>query len=214
MVATGMDYLKDPDAIYRASFAAIREAVALDALPEALRPLAVRLVHACGRVEVAAALKWQDDPSGAARAALEAGAPVLVDATMVAAGITRRFLPHGNDVICTLGDDRTAALAADMNTTRSAAAVDLWRPHLGGAVVAIGNAPTALFRLLEILAEQGAPRPAAILAFPVGFVGAAESKDALVAAETGVPYVTLPGREGGSALAAAAVNAVCHGAEA
>lgn len=200
-------YLKDPDAIYRASFAAIREAAPIDALPADVQPLALRLVHTTGMPDVLDDLTFTEGAGQAGRDALTAGMPVLVDATMVAAGITRRFLPAENDIICTLNDEKTSPLATSKQTTRSAAAVDLWAPHLEGAVVAIGNAPTALFRLLELLAD-GAPRPALILGFPVGFVGAAESKDALIAQTSDIPYVTLRGRRGGSAMAAAAVNAL------
>lgn len=208
-----MEYLKDPAEIYRASFAAIRDAVDLGDVPEGLRPLVIRLVHACGRPEIVGALRWSGDPLAAARAALECGAPVIVDAAMVAAGIMRAALPRDNAVVCTLADDRAYAEAERLGTTRSAAAVDLWVPKLGGAVVAIGNAPTALFRLLELLAQPETPRPAAIFAFPVGFIGAAEAKRALVEAEPGIPFITLAGREGGSAFAAAAINAVTQGTD-
>ena len=208
-----MDYLRDPEQIYRASFAAVRRAVDLDGVPEALHPIVLRLVHAGGRPEIVAALRWSGDPAGAARAALAQGAPVIVDATMVAAGITESRLPARSRVLCTLRDNRVPHLARQHRTTRSAAAVDLWLPDLAGAVVAIGNAPTALFRLLERLQDPDTPPPAALFAFPVGFIGAAESKAALIAAGTAVPYLTLTGREGGSALAAAAVNAAAQGAE-
>ncbi|MCP5366256.1 MAG: precorrin-8X methylmutase [Hyphomicrobiales bacterium] len=204
---SGDDYIRDPAAIYRASFGAIRAEADLAGLSPDLERLAVRLIHACGMVDIVGDLAAGGDPVAAGRAALAAGAPVLVDARMVELGIMRRHLPADNAVICTLNDDRVAAAAAAEGTTRSAAAVDLWRPHLAGAVVAIGNAPTALFRLLELLAA-GAPPPAVILGFPVGFVGAAESKEALIAQAGAVPYVTLRGRRGGSALAAAAVNAM------
>jgi precorrin-8X/cobalt-precorrin-8 methylmutase len=206
-------YLRDPEEIYRASFAAIRRAVDIDGIPGFLQPVILRLVHACGRPEIVAALRWSGDPAGAAHTALAQGAPIIVDATMVAAGITESRLSAGNRVICTLRDDRVADLARQNRITRSAAAVDLWLSDLQGAVVAIGNAPTALFRLLELLALPETPRPAALFAFPVGFIGAAEAKDALVAADAGVPYLTLAGREGGSALAAAAINAVVRGAD-
>jgi len=202
-----VSWLRDPAAIERRSFELIAAEAGLAALPQPLRPLAARLVHACGMPDIVADLAWAGDPVTAGRAALVAGAPVLVDAGMVAAGITRRRLPAGNAVLCTLDEPTVRALAAALATTRSAAALELWRPRLEGAVVAIGNAPTALFRLLELLAE-GAARPAVILAFPVGFVGAAESKAALIAAATAVPFVTLRGRRGGSAMAAAAVNAL------
>jgi len=194
-------YLRDPEAIYRQSFALIRAETDLSSVPPGLHPLVLRLVHACGMPDILGNLAWGGDPGGAGRAALAAGAPVLVDAQMVAHGLSRRHL-ETNRVICTL--DAAQAKAGD---TRSAAAVEMWAPYLAGAVVAIGNAPTALFRLLEILAA-GAPRPAVILGFPVGFVGAAESKDALIAAAGEVPFLTLRGRVGGSALAAAAVNAL------
>jgi len=207
-----VDYLKDPDEIYRASFAAIRDAVDLDGVPAALQPLAIRLVHACARPEIIAALRWSGDPCGAAQDALRVGAPVLVDAAMVAAGIMRAALPRDNEIVCTIADDRAYEGAKKLATTRSAAAVDLWVPSLAGAVVAIGNAPTALYRLLELLEQPRTPRPAAIFAFPVGFIGAAESKQALIESSAGVPYMTLTGRDGGSAFAAAAINAVTRGA--
>jgi precorrin isomerase len=207
MAGRPLDYMRDPAAIYRASFAAIRAAAPLERLPIALQPLAVRLVHACGMPDIVADLAWQGDAVAAGRAALAAGAPVLVDATMVAVGIQQARRPAGNQVLCLLDQPEAAARAAAGTITRSAAAVELWQPHLAGAVVAIGNAPTALFRLLELLAE-GAPAPAALLAFPVGFIGAAEAKDALIEAAPPCPYVTLCGRRGGSALAAAAVNAL------
>ncbi len=200
-----LDYLRDPTAIYRRSFAIVRAEADLGGLPAELAEVAVRLVHACGMPDITADLAWSGDVVGQARAALAAGSAVITDARMVAEGII------GNaKVICTLGDPLVADLAAERATTRSAAAVELWTPHLAGSVVAIGNAPTALFRLLERLAE-GAPKPAAILAFPVGFVGAAESKAALIDADIDVPYLTLRGRRGGSALAAAAVNAIAAG---
>jgi precorrin-8X/cobalt-precorrin-8 methylmutase len=193
-----MDYLRDPEAIYRQSFAAIRREVDLTDMPESLHAIALRLVHACGRPEIVRDLAWRGDPAAAAKGVRT----IFVDATMVAAGITRL------SARCTLNDPRVPGLAKEHGTTRSAAAVDLWRDGLAGAVVAIGNAPTALFRLLEILAEPNPPQPAAIFAFPVGFVGAAESKEALIASGTTVPYLTLRGRFGGSALAAAAINAL------
>lgn len=206
-------YLKDPAEIYRASFAAIREAVDLTGIPAPLHPLVIRLVHACGRPEIVGALHWSGDPLGAAHDALRNGAPVLVDANMVAAGIMRTNLPRDNKIICTIGDDRAYDGAKRDATTRSSAAVDLWLPSLAGAVIAIGNAPTALFRLLELLAQPETPRPAALFAFPVGFIGAAESKQALIDAGLTVPFMTLTGREGGSAFAAAAINAVLRGAD-
>ncbi len=201
------DYVRDPAEIYRRSFAAVRAETDLSDLPEPLHPMALRLVHACGQPEIAADLAWGGDPSGAGRSALERGAPIIVDSTMVAAGITRARLPGGNEVLCTLDAPGVADAARASAGTRSAAAVDLWPPRLADAVVAIGNAPTALFRLLEGLAE-GWPPPAVVLAFPVGFVGAAESKAALIADGGGIPFLTLRGRRGGSAMAAAAVNAL------
>lgn len=207
-----MDYLKDPAEIYRASFATIRDVVDLGDVPEPLKPLVIRLVHACGRPEIITALHWSGDPLSAAHDALMRGAPVLVDASMVAAGIMRTAMPGENEIVCTLADDRAYEGAKRNRTTRSAAAVDLWLPSLAGAVIAIGNAPTALFRLVELLQQPETPRPAAIFAFPVGFIGAAESKQALIEADLAVPYITLTGREGGSAFAAAAINAVLRGA--
>jgi precorrin-8X/cobalt-precorrin-8 methylmutase len=200
-------YLRDPAAIYRESFATIRREAPLDGLPEDLRPVVLRLIHACGMPDIVADLAWTPDAVSAGRAALRAGAPILVDATMVAAGIRRTDPPAANPILCTLQDDATAARAATCATTRSAAAVDGWRDHLGGAVVAIGNAPTALFRLLELLAD-GAPAPALVLGFPVGFIGAAEAKDALIGHRPQVPHIALRGRRGGSAIAAAALNAL------
>ncbi len=195
-------YLKDPAAIYRRSFALIRCEVDLTRIPRALHGLAVRLVHASGEPALLQDLRWSDDAAQRARNALASRAPIFVDSEMVAAGIQRR-----DRVRCLLNDSRVPRLARKLGTTRSAAAVELWRPELGDAVVAIGNAPTALFHLLEMIAE-GAPKPAIILGFPVGFVGAAESKQALTDNSAGLAYVTLLGRRGGSALAAAAVNAL------
>ncbi len=200
-------YLKDPDAIYSASFAAIRALAPVDQLPAAVQPLALRLIHTCGMPDILDDLVVTEGAIQAGQEALAAGKPILVDATMVGAGITRRFLPADNEVICTLNDEKTRKLAGELGTTRSAAAVDLWQPHLEGAIVAIGNAPTALFHLLERL-EDGAPRPALILGFPVGFVGAVESKEALISHTPALPFATLRGRRGGSAMAAAAVNAL------
>jgi precorrin-8X/cobalt-precorrin-8 methylmutase len=200
-------YLRDPEEIYRRSFATVRAETDLDGLPPDIADVAVRLIHACGMTDIIADLAFGGDVAGCARRALAAGAPVICDVRMTADGIIRDRLPAANDVVCEIGAAETARIAEQSRTTRSAAAVELWRPRLAGAVVAIGNAPTALFRLLEILAD-GAPAPAAILAFPVGFVGAAESKEALIESGHGVPYLTLRGRRGGSALAAAAVNAL------
>lgn len=201
------DYIRDPAEIYRRSFATLRAEADLSAVPGALAPVAERLIHACGMPDIVGDLAWGGEAAAAGRAALDAGAPVLVDAEMVGAGIMKARLPAENEIICTLNDRRTAALAKERRTTRSAAALELWRPHLGGAVTVFGNAPTALFRLLEMLAE-GAPKPALILGFPVGFIGAAESKAALVDHAGEVPFFTLKGRRGGSAMAAAAVNAL------
>jgi precorrin-8X/cobalt-precorrin-8 methylmutase len=201
------DHLRDPRAILERSFALIRAEVPLGRFPPALHGLVLRLVHACGMPDIAGDLAWSGDVAAAGRAALAGGAPILADARMTAAGVLAARLPAGNRVVVTLDHEGTRATAARLGTTRSAAAVELWRPHLDGAVVAIGNAPTALFHLLERL-RQWPERPAAILAFPVGFVGAAESKEALVVSGLEVPWVTLRGRRGGSALAAAAVNAL------
>jgi precorrin-8X/cobalt-precorrin-8 methylmutase len=200
-----LDYVRDGAEIYRRSFATIRAEAALDGLPVDVARVAVRMIHSCGMVDLVEDLRFSQDVVVRARAALLTGAPILCDAQMVAAGITRRRLPADNPIRCTLNDPEVRALAARLGTTRSAAAVDLWLPHLAGAVVAIGNAPTALFRLLELLAD-GAPAPAAILGLPVGFIGAAESKDALVA--SGLPHLVVRGRRGGSAMAVAAVNAI------
>jgi precorrin-8X/cobalt-precorrin-8 methylmutase len=205
------DYLRDGAAIYERSFAIIRAEADLSRFSTEEAEVAVRMIHACGMVELAPKIVFGSGFVPAARIALVAGAPILCDSEMVAHGITRRHLPAANAVICTLGDVRTAALAEELGTTRSAAAVDLWRDRLAGAVVAVGNAPTALFRLLEIL-RDGGPRPAAIVGIPVGFVGAAESKAALAADSGGVPFLTVSGRMGGSAVTAAAINAVAIGA--
>lgn len=205
------DYVRDPMAIYDASFARIREETDLSRLPEDLHAVAIRLVHACGMPDVVPDLSYSTDVVARARAALAMGAPIVVDAEMVAYGIIRSRL-NRNEIVCTLRDSSVPDLARRLGTTRSAAAVELWRDRLDGAVVAIGNAPTALYRLLEILAEGG-PKPAAILGFPVGFIGAAESKEALIHHAGTVPYLTLKGRRGGSALAAAAVNALAGPAD-
>ncbi len=199
------DYLREPEAIYRESFTRIRKEAKLDSLPADIATVAVRLVHASAMADIVDELAFTPGAGRAARRALRAGAPILCDAEMVRHGIIRSRLPGDNSVLCTLNHKRTRALAERLKTTRSAAAVELWRPRLEGAVVAIGNAPTALFHLLERL-HEGWPKPAAILAFPVGFVGARESKEALIEADLGIPYLTLRGRRGGSAMAAAAVN--------
>ncbi len=205
------DYLRDPEEITRRSFESVRAACDLSAVPEVLAPVALRLVHACGMPDILGDLAWDGAVAAAGGRALAAGAPVIADGRMTADGVIRARLPADNRVLCPLADPRVPELARAQRTTRSAAAVTLWRPDLEGAVVAIGNAPTALYRLLEILSD-GAPRPAVVLAFPVGFIGAAESKQALIEAALGIPYLTLRGRRGGSALAAAAVNALAAAA--
>lgn len=203
-------YETDPKAIYAASFATVRAEARLDRFAPDMQPLVTRLIHSCGMVEVADRLAFSPGAAVAGRAALAAGAPVLCDCEMVGAGIIRRYLPAGNDVVVTLNEPSVPALAADIGNTRSAAAVELWRDRIEGAVVAVGNAPTALFHLLELL-DQGWPKPAVILGFPVGFVGAAESKAELAADPRGCEYVALRGRRGGSAMASAAVNALAAG---
>jgi precorrin-8X/cobalt-precorrin-8 methylmutase len=205
-----MSYLKDGAEIYRRSFATIRAEADLAGLPSDVERVAVRMIHACGMVDLVTDLAYSPDVVAKAHAALRAGAPVLCDAQMIASGVTRKRLPADNEILCTLADPRVPALAAELGTTRSAAAVDLWGDHLAGAVVAIGNAPTALFRLLELL-DAGAPHPAAILGLPVGFVGAAESKMAVT--EYTVPHLVVHGRRGGSAMAVAAVNAIASEVE-
>ncbi len=207
-----MDYLRDGAEIYRQSFATIRAEADLDGLESILSRTVVRMIHACGMVDLAADVAASDGFGAAAAGALQGGAPVLCDTAMVAAGITRARLPAGNDVVCTLGDAGVPELARELGTTRSAAALDLWRDRLDGSVAVIGNAPTALFRLLEIVGE-GAPRPAAVIGVPVGFIGAAESKVALAEQELGLEYLVVHGRRGGSAIAAAAVNALASPAE-
>jgi precorrin-8X/cobalt-precorrin-8 methylmutase len=203
-----LDYLRDGGRIYERSFAIIRAEADLSRFSAEEADVVVRMVHACGCVEVTSRIVFGEGLVGAARTALARGAPILCDSEMVAHGVTRVRLPAQNEVVCRL-HDRAARLAEDLHTTRSAAALDLWRDRLGGAVVAIGNAPTALFRLLEML-DAGAPRPATIVGIPVGFVGAAEAKDALAADSRGVPFLTVLGRMGGSAMAAAAVNALAR----
>jgi precorrin-8X/cobalt-precorrin-8 methylmutase len=198
-------YEKDAAAIYRRSFAVIRGEADLKRFSSIEERVAVRVIHACGMVETARDLVFSPGAAEAAREALRGGAPIFCDARMVAEGVTRARLPANNDVICTLSDPSTPELAVKFGTTRTAAAIELWLPRLGGSVVAIGNAPTALFRLLEAIAA-GAPQPAAIIGMPVGFVGAAESKEALI--ESGLPAIVVRGRKGGSAMAAAAVNAL------
>ncbi|ALI55496.1 precorrin-8X methylmutase [Celeribacter marinus] len=203
-------YVKDPAAIYAASFETVRKEARLDRFDAGMERLAIRLIHACGMVEVADRLAFSRDAYAAGHAALAGGAPILCDCEMVGAGIIRRYLPADNEVIVTLNDPRTPDHAKSIGNTRSAAAVEFWADHLAGAVVAIGNAPTALFHLLELI-DQGAPKPALILGFPVGFVGAAESKAELAANPRGCEFVALRGRRGGSAIASAAVNALAVG---
>jgi precorrin isomerase len=207
-----IDYVRDGQAIYRQSFATIRAEADLSGVPADLEKLVVRVIHACGMVDVARDIRFSDGAGTAGRTALANGAPILCDARMVADGVTRSRLPAANEVLCLLGDPSVPELARTIGNTRSAAAVELWRPWLEGSIVAIGNAPTALFYLLEML-DAGAPRPALILGFPVGFVGAAESKAMLAADSRGVPYVIVEGRRGGSAMAAAAVNALASETE-
>ena len=202
------EYVRDPETIYRLSSELVAAATDVGGLPADLAPLAHRLVHACGMPDIVGDLRWHGSPVDTAGRALRNGACVLADCEMVANGIIRSRLPVANTVRCSLNDPRTREIRRRERTTRSAAAVELWREHLPGSVVAIGNAPTALFRLIEMLTDAPELRPAAILAFPVGFVGAAESKRALVEAGLDIPFVTLLGRRGGSALAAAAVNAL------
>jgi precorrin-8X/cobalt-precorrin-8 methylmutase len=202
-------YLRDGTAIYERSFAIIRNEADLSRFSAEEADIVVRMIHACGVVEAAQNIVFGQNLVGAAREALAAGAPILCDSEMVAHGITRARLPAGNQVICTLNDPRVAGLAEKLGTTRSAAALDLWRDRLAGAVVAIGNAPTALFRLLDLL-DAGAPKPAAILGIPVGFVSAAEAKTALAADPRNVPFLTMRGRMGGSAVTAASINALAR----
>lgn len=205
-----MDYLRDPAAIYAQSFATIRREAELGRVPEEARDLAIRLIHACGMVDILDDLVVADGAVAAGRAALRAGAPILCDSRMVRDGVIERHLPAKNRVLCAVDGDAARQNAERLGTTRSAGAIEALEPEIGGAVVAIGNAPTALFHLLEGL-DRGWRKPAVILGFPVGFVGAAESKAALIAAPRGVPFVALKGRRGGSALAAAAVNALAAG---
>ena len=202
-----IENIRDGNEIYRKSFATIRSEANLSVLAPDVAKVAVRLIHACGMTDIVDDIAAAPTAVVSGRTALAAAAPILCDCRMVAEGITRRRLPADNGVICTLNDPEVPELAQKLGNTRSAAALDLWLPKLEGAVVAIGNAPTALFRLLEML-DAGAPKPALILGFPVGFVGAAESKAALAADSRGVPFITLHGRRGGSAITAAAVNAL------
>jgi precorrin-8X/cobalt-precorrin-8 methylmutase len=204
------EYEHDGAEIYRQSFATIRAEADLSGLPDDVAQVAVRMVHACGQVDLVADVAYSPDVVARGRKALESGAPVLCDAQMVASGVTRKRLPAFNEVVCTLNDPRTPDLAREMGTTRTAAAMHLWGDRLDGAVVAIGNAPTALFHLLEMVAA-GAPRPAAVIGIPVGFIGAVESKDALAASD--LEFLVVRGRRGGSAITAAAVNAIASTVE-
>jgi precorrin-8X/cobalt-precorrin-8 methylmutase len=202
-----LDYIRDASEIYRQSFATIRSEADLARFPDDVAGVVVRLIHTCGQVDVTDHVAYTDDVVTTARAALDAGAPVLCDSSMVASGITRSRLPADNEVVSLVADPRAADLAARLGSTRSAAGVDLWADRLGGAVLAIGNAPTALFRLLELI-DDGAPVPAAVLGGPVGFVGSAQSKQELIDRPRGMSYLVVTGRRGGSAMAAAAVNAI------
>lgn len=202
-----LDYIRDATEIYRQSFATIRAEADLARFPEDVSRVVVRLIHTCGQVDVAEHVAFTPDVVARAHAALAAGAPVLCDSSMVAAGITAARLPAANEVVSLVADPRAPERAAATGNTRSAAGVELWADRLGGAVVAIGNAPTALFRLLELI-DDGAPVPAAVLGGPVGFVGSAQSKDELIARPRGMSYLVVTGRRGGSAMAAAAVNAI------
>ncbi|GAB3000639.1 precorrin-8X methylmutase [Mycobacterium bourgelatii] len=207
-----LDYIRDAAEIYRQSFATIRAEADLTRFPADVARVVVRLIHTCGQVDVAEHVAFTDDVVTRARAALDDGAPVLCDSSMVAAGITAARLPARNEVVTLVADPRAADLAARRQTTRSAAGVELWAERLGGAVVAIGNAPTALFRLLELI-DEGAAAPAAVLGGPVGFVGSAQSKQELIERPRGMSYLVVRGRRGGSAMAAAAVNAIASDAE-
>jgi precorrin-8X/cobalt-precorrin-8 methylmutase len=204
------DHIRDPDAIYRQSFAIVEAEADIASLPEGMRAVAKRLIHACGMVDILAELRFSADAAAAGEAALEAGRPVFCDVEMVRMGITPSRLPARNELVCTLNDSRAAHAGRKLGWTRSAAAVDLWDERLEGSIVAIGNAPTALFHLLERI-DAGGPKPALIIGMPVGFVGAAESKDELLRDARGCEFMTILGRRGGSALAAAAVNALCTG---
>ena len=202
-----IDYIKDGQEIYRRSFAIIRAEANLSRIPADLEKVAVRVAHACGMPDIVDDLMFSDGAGAAGRQALADGAPILCDCKMVAEGITRSRFQAGNQIVCTLGQPEVPSIAQTIGNTRSAAALDLWLPLLAGSVVAFGNAPTALFRLLEML-DEGAPKPALIVGFPVGYVGAAESKDELAANSRGVPFIAVRGRRGGSAMAVAALNAL------
>ncbi|MGD1804289.1 precorrin-8X methylmutase [Dapis sp. BLCC M126] len=207
-----IDYIRNGEEIYRQSFAMIRSEANLESLPTDLAHVAIRLIHACGMTDIVEDLATSQDAVQIGRAALIKGAPILCDAQMVANGIIRHRLPANNKIICTLNYPEVPEMAQRINNTRSATAVELWKPLIHGSVVAIGNAPTALFHLLELL-DKGMAKPALILGFPVGFVGAAESKAELASNSRGVPFITLHGRRGGSAIAAAALNALAKESE-
>ena len=202
-----LDYIRNGDDIYRKSFQIIREEANLEILPPDLAKIAVRMIHACGMIDIVSEIEASTDAVNSAKKAINNGAPILCDSKMVAEGITKARLPAENPIICTLNDPQVPAIAKRIGNTRSAAALELWKPHLQNAIVVVGNAPTALFYFLEML-DNGIEKPAAILGFPVGFVGAAESKAELATNSRGVPFITLHGRRGGSAIAAAAVNAL------
>jgi precorrin-8X/cobalt-precorrin-8 methylmutase len=202
-----MDYLRNPSAIYARSFEMIRAEADFASIPENARNIATRVIHACGMIEITADLQFSNDFEPAAREALEAGAPIFADAEMVRHGIITRQINTGNNIICTLNDPRAREIGIAKSITRSAAALELWLPRLAGSIVVIGNAPTALFALLEMI-DAGAPKPAAVVGFPVGFVGAAESKAELAANPRGIPFATLRGRKGGSAMASSVINAL------
>jgi precorrin-8X/cobalt-precorrin-8 methylmutase len=208
---SALDYIRDGAEIYRRSFATIRAEADLDGFEPVLARCVVRMIHACGMTDLTTDVDASDGFAAAAVAALESGAPVLCDTAMVASGVTRTRLPASNEVVCTLSDESVPTLAQSLGTTRTAAAMELWRPRLAGSVVVVGNAPTALFRLLEMV-DEGAPPPAAVVGVPVGFIGAAESKDAL-AARSDLEHLVVRGRRGGSAIAAAAVNALASPVE-
>lgn len=205
-----MDYIREPQEIYRRSFAIVEQEAALSDLPIEMRPIAIRIIHACGMVDAVDDLVWSEKAVAAGRKALGDGCKIFTDVEMVKAGIIARHLPEDVETICTLNDPKTPALAKEIGNTRSAAGVDLWGEALAGSIVVIGNAPTALFRLLELI-DDGALSPALILGFPVGFVGAAESKEELAANPRGCEFITLKGRRGGSAIASAALNGLANG---
>lgn len=205
-----MEYIREPQEIYRRSFAIVEQEAALDGLAVEMRSIAIRIIHACGMVDAVGDLVWSEQAVAAGRKALSEGCKIFTDVEMVKAGIITRHLPDNVKTICTLNDPQTPVLAKEIGNTRSAAGVDLWGEALGGSIVVIGNAPTALFRLLELL-DDGAPKPALILGFPVGFVGAAESKEELVVNPRGCEFITLKGRRGGSAIASAALNGLANG---